>query len=163
LLPFWRARFITSSESTTNPSLSHLAPERLLRRNHLSKGWKNMWKPSSVSDPAVCPAFPAHTIPVYTAKAIDRYIQLRADAQPNGTPEIDPRLSAIIETIFNRCIADGEYKQVRAFWDMTLRFPGILFSQRQSVSPSNHGDWISSSESTNKPKTFLRCPMPWKP
>lgn len=50
----------------------------------------------------------------YTAKAIDRYIHLRADAQPNGTPEIDPRLSAIIETIFNRCIADGEYKQVRA-------------------------------------------------
>lgn len=47
------------------------------------------------------------------AKAIDRYIHLRADAQPNGTPEIDPRLSAIIETIFSRCIADGEYKQVR--------------------------------------------------
>ena len=51
---------------------------------------------------------------MHTAKAIDRYIHLRADAQPNGTPEIDPRLSAIIETIFNRCIADGEYKQVRA-------------------------------------------------
>ncbi|KAF9646109.1 26S proteasome regulatory complex non-ATPase subcomplex Rpn2/Psmd1 subunit [Thelephora ganbajun] len=45
------------------------------------------------------------------SKAIDRYIHLRGDAQPNGTPEIDPRLSAIIETIFNRCIADGEYKQ----------------------------------------------------
>ena len=55
----------------------------------------------------------SHSVPAYTAKAIDRYILLRADAQPNGTPEIDPRLSAIIETIFNRCIADGEYKQVR--------------------------------------------------
>ena len=56
----------------------------------------------------------SHSVPAYTAKAIDRYILLRADAQPDGTPEIDPRLSAIIETIFNRCIADGEYKQVRA-------------------------------------------------
>ena len=50
---------------------------------------------------------------MHTAKAIDRYIHLRADAQSNGTPEIDPRLSAIIETIFSRCIADGEYQQVR--------------------------------------------------
>ena len=58
--------------------------------------------------------FNAHSVPMHAAKAIDRYIHLRADAQPNGTPEIDPRLSAIIETIFNRCIADGEYKQVCA-------------------------------------------------
>jgi 26S proteasome regulatory subunit N2 len=65
----------------------------------------------------------AHSIPTHAAKAIDRYIHLRADAQPNGTPEIDPRLSAIIETIFNRCIADGEYKQVCA---STVHFRDFL-------------------------------------
>lgn len=57
--------------------------------------------------------FLAHSPLMRVAKAIDRYIHLRADAEPSGTLEIDPRLSAIIETIFNRCIADGEYQQVR--------------------------------------------------
>ena len=99
-----------------NPSLSHLVPERLSRRKLTSKGWRSMWRPLSVS---VIPGHvefgsPAYSVPTHAAKAIDRYIQLRADAQPNGSPEIDPRLSAIIETIFSRCIADGEYKQVRA-------------------------------------------------
>jgi len=75
-----------------------------------------MWKPLFVSVflNHVKLVIPAHSVPMHIAKAIDRYIRLRADAQPNGTPGIDPRLSAIIETIFNRCIADGEYKQVRA-------------------------------------------------
>jgi 26S proteasome regulatory subunit N2 len=86
-----------------------------LRRKHTSKGWRSMWRPLSVSIPLRCAEleFPAHFVLVHTAKAIDRYIHLRADAQPNGTSEIDLRLSAIIETIFNRCIADGEYQQVR--------------------------------------------------
>jgi len=75
------------------------------------------------------------------AKAIDRYIHLRADAQPNETPEIDPRLSAIIETIFSRCIADGEYQQVRA----SVRAFDVLANlelglERQSASPLNHDD-----------------------
>jgi hypothetical protein len=74
-----------------------------------------MWRPLFVSVPFGCVEveFPAHFVRMHTAKAIDRYIHLRADAQPNGIPEIDPRLSAIIETIFSRCIADGEYQQVR--------------------------------------------------
>lgn len=95
-----------------NPFLSHSVLERLLRKKHTNRGWKSMWRPLSVSVLFVWPEYPAHSAPTHTAKAIDRYIHLREDAQPNGTPEIDPRLSAIIETIFNRCIADGEYKQV---------------------------------------------------
>ena len=94
-----------------NPSRSRSGPERLSRRKHINREWRSTWRPSSVSASFVWFEFVAHC---RTAKAIDRYVHLRADAQSNGTPEIDPRLSAIIETIFNRCIADGEYKQVRA-------------------------------------------------
>ncbi|KAI0721359.1 26S proteasome regulatory complex non-ATPase subcomplex Rpn2/Psmd1 subunit [Cerioporus squamosus] len=43
------------------------------------------------------------------SKAIDRYIQSRLKEQAEG--KIDSRLQGIIEGIFRRCIADGEYKQ----------------------------------------------------
>ncbi len=48
------------------------------------------------------------------AKAIDRYIELRAEEQSGTSKEkIDPRLQTIIEGIFQRCISEGEFKQVR--------------------------------------------------
>lgn len=57
------------------------------------------------------------TSPDYTtAKAIDRYIEQRT-AEEQGSSElvsvekIDPRLQDIVESIFARCIDDGEYKQ----------------------------------------------------
>lgn len=83
-----------------------------------------MWRQSSVSVVLRCVQveFP-HLVPMHTAKAIDRYIHLREDAQPNGTPEIDPLLSAIIETIFNRCISDGEYRQVCTPFSKVPRCP----------------------------------------
>jgi hypothetical protein len=165
LLLYWRARFITSSESTMNPSLSRSGRERLSRRKRTNRDWKSMWRPSSVS--ALFLYLELLLIPFrrYTAKAIDRYIHLREDAQQNGTPEIDPRLSAIIETIFSRCIADGEYKQVRAS-GCDLEVPGSLIClvpERQLASPSNHGDWISSNGSTSRRQMFPCCPMLWKP
>lgn len=46
------------------------------------------------------------------AKAIDRYIQARTVEQSSSKEKIDPRLQSTIEGIFNRCIAEGEYKQV---------------------------------------------------
>ena len=49
-----------------------------------------------------------------TAKAIDRYVEL-SKAHQKG----DPRLKGIIESIFARCMAEGEYKQVSLtliFW-----------------------------------------------
>ncbi|KAL0575818.1 proteasome regulatory particle base subunit [Marasmius crinis-equi] len=46
------------------------------------------------------------------SKAIDRYIELRAQEQVYGKADkIDPRLRTIIENIFTRCISEGEYKQ----------------------------------------------------
>lgn len=39
-------------------------------------------------------------------KCIDKYTQLRADGQ-----QIDPRLQAIVERMFQKCFADQEYKQ----------------------------------------------------
>ncbi|EGO30956.1 hypothetical protein SERLADRAFT_364688 [Serpula lacrymans var. lacrymans S7.9] len=45
------------------------------------------------------------------SKAIDRYIQLRSDASSDKQSKIDPRLQHVVEGIFSRCIADGEYKQ----------------------------------------------------
>ena len=150
-----------------NLSLSPLALERRLRKKHTNRDWRSTWRPSSVSVVLgyIEVGLLAHSVPMDIAKAIDRYIHLRAESQPNGTPEIDPRLSAIIETIFNRCIADGEYQQVRASSITSLSFqkPYPLGSQRQLASLSNLGGWTSSNEFTNKQKTFLYCLMPWKP
>jgi 26S proteasome regulatory subunit N2 len=47
----------------------------------------------------------------HIAKAIDRYIYQRADDVSMGT-KTDPRLQSIIEAIFQRCIDEGEYRQV---------------------------------------------------
>ncbi|KAI0673424.1 26S proteasome regulatory complex non-ATPase subcomplex Rpn2/Psmd1 subunit [Trametes maxima] len=44
------------------------------------------------------------------SKAIDRYIQGRT-AEQAGEGKLDPRLQGIIEGIFRRCIADGEFRQ----------------------------------------------------
>lgn len=50
---------------------------------------------------------------VRSAKAIDRYVELRTAEESGGlTEKMDPRLQDIIESIFTRCIDDGEYKQV---------------------------------------------------
>ncbi|KAH7910870.1 26S proteasome regulatory complex non-ATPase subcomplex Rpn2 Psmd1 subunit [Hygrophoropsis aurantiaca] len=45
------------------------------------------------------------------SKAIDRYIQLRTDESSSKQAKIDPRLQTIIESIFERCIKEREYKQ----------------------------------------------------
>jgi len=50
----------------------------------------------------------------HLAKAIDRYIQARTVEQA-GKAKLDPRLQATIEGIFQRCISEGEYKQVSHF------------------------------------------------
>ncbi|KAF8640759.1 hypothetical protein AX17_000409 [Amanita inopinata Kibby_2008] len=49
-------------------------------------------------------------IETVVSKAIDRYIQLSKGAS-TGQAKIDSRLKGIIESIFARCIAEGEYKQ----------------------------------------------------
>ncbi|KAH7883493.1 26S proteasome regulatory complex non-ATPase subcomplex Rpn2 Psmd1 subunit [Phlebopus sp. FC_14] len=45
------------------------------------------------------------------SKAIDRYIQLRSDDLSAASNRIDPRLQTIIETIFQRCIDEKDYRQ----------------------------------------------------
>ncbi|EFI28601.1 26S proteasome subunit RPN2a [Coprinopsis cinerea okayama7 len=45
------------------------------------------------------------------SKAIDRYIQVRTEEAAGSKEKIDPRLQAIIEGIFDRCISEGEFKQ----------------------------------------------------
>ncbi|KAI0053354.1 26S proteasome regulatory complex non-ATPase subcomplex Rpn2 Psmd1 subunit [Auriscalpium vulgare] len=45
------------------------------------------------------------------SKAIDRYIQARSDDAFGSQEKLDPRLGDIIESIFSRCIQNGEYKQ----------------------------------------------------
>ncbi|KAF7320094.1 26S proteasome regulatory subunit RPN2 [Mycena kentingensis (nom. inval.)] len=44
------------------------------------------------------------------SKAIDRYIQLRAEEQA-GKEKMDPRLASVIENTFSRCVAEREFKQ----------------------------------------------------
>ncbi|KAJ7932500.1 hypothetical protein B0H13DRAFT_1955708 [Mycena leptocephala] len=45
------------------------------------------------------------------SKAIDRYIEVRSEEQTGKSDKVDPRLQAVIENIFARCIDEREYKQ----------------------------------------------------
>ena len=83
------------------------ARDALSRQSCAHLALKNTWKLSSVSAfdlwrRNICSLCPL-------AKAIDRYIETQAD----GTEKPDPRLKDIIESIFRRCIEDGDFKQAR--------------------------------------------------
>ena len=62
----------------------------------------------------ICEPYPEiHRLPLNSAipaKAIDRYIEARAEEQ-SGSAKVEPRLQDIIEGIFSHCIQNGEYKQ----------------------------------------------------
>lgn len=48
------------------------------------------------------------------SKAVDRYTAARlAEETGASSVKIDARLAAIVESIFNTCISEGEYRQVR--------------------------------------------------
>jgi 26S proteasome regulatory subunit N2 len=52
------------------------------------------------------------TIPNYTAKCIDEYIEQRvAAAEAKEEADIDERLVAIVERMFERCMADKQHRQ----------------------------------------------------
>ena len=46
------------------------------------------------------------------ARCVDNYTEQRAD--PDRAKAVDPRLEAIVDKMFARCFADGEYKQVKS-------------------------------------------------
>jgi 26S proteasome regulatory subunit N2 len=63
----------------------------------------------------ICEPYPElHRLPLNSAvpaKAIDRYIEARAEEQSGTQAKVEPRLQDIIEGIFSHCIQNGEYKQ----------------------------------------------------
>ncbi|GLB36072.1 putative proteasome/cyclosome repeat [Lyophyllum shimeji] len=70
------------------------------------------------------------------SKAIDRYIQARSDERSGILEKMDPRLQAIIETIFARCIAEGEFKQAIgiALESRRLDIISSIYNQTQDTS-----------------------------
>lgn len=67
------------------------------------------------------------------AKAIDRYIQTQTAEQSGSKEKIDPRLQATIEGIFNRCIAEGEYKQVASPFYKYLVFLLMILTRQSEL------------------------------
>lgn len=131
-LHFWRAKSTITSANTTKRFPSRLVPEAHSRATRTALDLKNMLRQSSVSASRVfTPCSSAFTI-FPTAKAIDRYISSRAAEQGDG--KIDSRLQGIIEGIFRRCIADGEYRQVCDLFPGMIVRSTNLFS-RPLVSP----------------------------
>lgn len=124
------AKYITSSESMTNLSLSRWAPETRSRPKLVLMAQKNTLRLSSVR---LSSSIQTHIQTCQTAKAIDRYIQLRCkDLSASKKDIVDPRLQTIIENIFSRCIEEAEYKQVR--WTWYLCCPDeLIFILRQSA------------------------------
>lgn len=71
---------------------------------------KSLWRLSSVRSITLLVGAISHSFAL--AKAIDRYVQARSEERDGTIEKIDQRLQDIIKTIFDRCIAEGEYKQV---------------------------------------------------
>ena len=71
----------------------------------------HLWQPADLSDSA------------HAAKAIDSFTSSRSASAPSAdavdpsrvSGNVDKRLEAIVERMFERCERDGEYKQVRPF------------------------------------------------
>jgi hypothetical protein len=106
-----QAKSITTWANTTKPSRSRLARAARSRQRLVTTTRANTLKPSFVRlSPPGHTGTPTnmHCLP---AKAIDRYIVQRSEEVLTGT-KIDPRLQSIIESIFQRCIDEGEYRQV---------------------------------------------------
>lgn len=103
-----RAKSTTTWANTMKPSRSLLAQavrskQRLVittRANTLKPSFVRLSPPGHTGAPTNM-----HCLP---AKAIDRYILQRSEEET----KIDPRLQLIIESIFQRCIDEGEYRQV---------------------------------------------------
>ncbi|KAG6853583.1 hypothetical protein C0991_003107 [Blastosporella zonata] len=70
------------------------------------------------------------------SKAIDRYIQARAEERDGSLEKIDQRLQDIIKTIFDRCIVDGEYKQAIgiALESRRLDVVSLIYNQTRDTS-----------------------------
>ncbi|TFK30365.1 hypothetical protein FA15DRAFT_579686 [Coprinopsis marcescibilis] len=70
------------------------------------------------------------------SNAIDRYIQARSEEESGGKSKVDPRLQSIIETIFDRCISEGEFKQAIGIALESHRLDVIskIYSQTKDVS-----------------------------
>ncbi|KAF8078702.1 armadillo-type protein [Lyophyllum atratum] len=70
------------------------------------------------------------------SKAIDRYIQTRSEERDGSLEKMDPRLQAIIESIFARCIAEGEFKQAIgiALESRRLDIVSSIYNQTQDTS-----------------------------
>ncbi|KAF9452586.1 26S proteasome regulatory complex, non-ATPase subcomplex, Rpn2/Psmd1 subunit [Macrolepiota fuliginosa MF-IS2] len=71
------------------------------------------------------------------SKAIDRYIEVRAQEQSGTSKDkIDPRLQTIIEGIFERCISEGEFKQAIgiALESRRLDIVSAIYQQTKDVS-----------------------------
>ncbi|KAG6885847.1 hypothetical protein C0993_008810 [Termitomyces sp. T159_Od127] len=70
------------------------------------------------------------------SKAIDRYVQARSEERDGTIEKIDQRLQDIIKTIFDRCIAEGEYKQAIgiALESRRLDIISSIYSQTRDTS-----------------------------
>ena len=105
-----QAKFITFSGNMTKLCPSLWEQELLSMLKVVSMGQKNTLKLLSVRKTFKSNSILANIYIV--AKAIDRYVELRSDPSPGVSNKIDPRLQHIIEGIFQRCIDEGEHKQV---------------------------------------------------
>ncbi|RDB29217.1 26S proteasome non-ATPase regulatory subunit 1 A [Hypsizygus marmoreus] len=70
------------------------------------------------------------------SKAIDRYIQVRSEERSGGLEKVDPRLQSIIESIFSRCIVEGEFRQAIGIALESRRLDVIssIYQQTQDIS-----------------------------
>ena len=79
---------------------------------------------------------PTHTH-THTAKCIDHYTELkvkRFDGSLKDGEEIDPRLEAIVNRMFERCLGDQRYKQAVGIAIETRRIDILERAIRVSVS-----------------------------
>ena len=72
----------------------------------------------------------------FAAKCIDFYTQhcIARVENPENAKEIDPRLVAIVDRMFQRCLDDGQYRQALGLAVETRRMDIFEKAIKQSVS-----------------------------
>lgn len=107
----------------TSRKESFFVLRRILR--DLSPFNASLYPPVSQSNPSEFPFLPE-------AKCIDEYVKLRVAQTKDGATEIDSRLEAIVERMFDRCFQSGEYRPAIGIALQARRADKLEYAIRQS-------------------------------
>ncbi|KXS20828.1 26S proteasome regulatory complex, non-ATPase subcomplex, Rpn2/Psmd1 subunit [Gonapodya prolifera JEL478] len=83
-----------------------------------------------------------------TARALDKYIELRIQQYDDASVSVDPRLESIVNGMFGRCHEDGEWKQAVGIALESRRLDALENVVRKSPRPRELLGYVLDASST---------------